>query len=199
MGRTSDAKEKLMEAAMELIWAGSYGSTSVDDICERAEVRKGSFYHFFESKAELAMAGLGVAWREHLAELDHIFSPIHPPLERLRKVCAKFVDHQKEIHSRHGRVLGCPVHSLGAEVSTWEGVLQAKIKEAICQHHRYFESALRDAAAAGQIPKRPDPSARARIISAYIEGLLMHARILNDLSVLKEMEAGVSMIAHVTA
>ena len=40
MGRVSDAKERLMEAVRDLIWAGSYGSTSVDDICERAEVRK---------------------------------------------------------------------------------------------------------------------------------------------------------------
>jgi hypothetical protein len=78
-------------------------------------------------------------------------------------------------------------------------MLQTKIKEAISQHHRYFQSALRDAAAAGLIPKRPDPSARARIISAYIEGLLMHARILNDLSVLREMVAGVLMIAHLNA
>lgn len=46
MGRTSDAKEKLKEAA-ELIWAGSYGTTSVDDICERAGVRKGHFLPLF--------------------------------------------------------------------------------------------------------------------------------------------------------
>jgi TetR/AcrR family transcriptional repressor of nem operon len=50
MGRTSDAKERLIEAMIELIWTGSYGSTSVDQICERAGVKKGSFYHFFESK-----------------------------------------------------------------------------------------------------------------------------------------------------
>lgn len=39
MGRTSDAKERLMEAMSELIWTGSYGTTSVDQICERAGVR----------------------------------------------------------------------------------------------------------------------------------------------------------------
>jgi TetR/AcrR family transcriptional repressor of nem operon len=196
MGRTSDAKEKLMEAAVELIWAGSYGGTSVDDICERAGVRKGSFYHFFESKSELAVAGLGSCWKEHLEELDHIFSPIHPPLERLRKVCAKIVEEQREAFEKHGRVLGCPVHSLGAEVSTWEEALQTKIKEAIAQHHRYFESALRDAASEGLIPAVPDPAVRARIASAYCEGLMMHARILNDLSVLEAMAEGVQMIAR---
>ncbi len=199
MGRTSDAKDKLMDAAVELIWAGSYGGTSVDDICERAGVRKGSFYHFFQSKSELAVAGLGKCWKEHLGELDHIFSPLHGPLERLWKMCENIVSDQKECYEKHGRVLGCPVHSLGAEVSTWEEALQMKISEAIMQHNRYFESAIRDAVAAGLIPALPDPPTRARIISAYCEGLMMHARILNDLSVLDELAAGVLMIARMGA
>ena len=82
MGRTSDARERLMEAVIELIWAGSYGSTSVDHICERAGVKKGSFYHFFESKTDLALAGLEHGWTEHKRELDQIYSPVVPPLER---------------------------------------------------------------------------------------------------------------------
>jgi len=199
MGRTSDAKEKLMEAAWELIWAGSYSGTSVDQICERADVRKGSFYHFFESKVELAKAALDDAWKKHLAELDHIFSPLHPALARLRKFCEYLVADQREIAAKHGRVLGCPVHSLGAEVSTWEDALQAKIIEAIAQHQRYYESAIRDAHREGLVPPQPDAAVRARIISAYCEGLLMHARIRNDLSVLDEMADGVLMIASMSA
>ena len=162
MGRTSDAKEKLIEAAWELIWAGSYGGTSVDQICERAGVRKGSFYHFFASKAELAMAGLEDAWKRHLAELDHIFSPQHPPLDRLKKLCEYVVQDQRECAAKHGRVLGCPVHSLGT------------------------------------IPAKPNPATRAKIASAYMEGVLMHARILNDLKVLDALAAGVLMIARMT-
>ena len=35
MGRVSDAKVKLMDAVTELIWTGSYGSTTIDQICEK--------------------------------------------------------------------------------------------------------------------------------------------------------------------
>ena len=63
MGRTSNAKEHLMQAISQLIWGGSYGSTTIDDICERAGVKKGSFYYFFESKAELAVAALESDWQ----------------------------------------------------------------------------------------------------------------------------------------
>src|SRR3954463_9547729 len=83
MPRVSDAKEKLMDAAQSLIWESSYGTTSVDDICAKADVRKGSFYHFFKSKAELEVAALEADWRGKQQRYNEIFSPTVPPLERL--------------------------------------------------------------------------------------------------------------------
>jgi len=47
MPRVSDMKERLTNAALDLIWHNSYGTTSVDAICERAGAKKGSFYYFF--------------------------------------------------------------------------------------------------------------------------------------------------------
>src|SRR6266480_5130073 len=58
MGRPSDARKRLIRAAVTEIFAHSYGSVSVDDLCARAEVTKSSFYHFFSSKHELALASL---------------------------------------------------------------------------------------------------------------------------------------------
>lgn len=79
MGRTSDARERLLEAMMELIWVGSFGSTSVDQICERAEVKKGSFYHFFESKHALAMAAIEHGWETFKVNSTKRFQrPNHP-------------------------------------------------------------------------------------------------------------------------
>ena len=85
MPRTSTAKERLTEAALRMIWCNSYGATSVDAICAQAKVKKGSFYYFFRSKSDLAAAALDADWREHKAQLDGIFSPSLPPLERLRR------------------------------------------------------------------------------------------------------------------
>src|SRR5213083_481664 len=84
MGRVSDAKERLMGAVRELIWAGSYGSTTIDHICEKAGVKKGSFYYFFDSKADLAETAIDEDWQKRRPELDALFSPTIPPLERLR-------------------------------------------------------------------------------------------------------------------
>src|SRR5206468_1055436 len=180
MGRVSDAKQRLMEAVGELVWTGSYGSTTIDQICEKAGVKKGSFYYFFDSKAELAEASIAEDWEKRRVELDSVFSSTVPPLERLRKYCGFMYQFQAEIKARYGQVLGCPLFSVGAEVSTQEHGLQKKIQGILDYKTKYFESAIRDAHAAGLI-HAPDAAAKARSLFAYYQGLMTEARIRNNL------------------
>jgi TetR/AcrR family transcriptional repressor of nem operon len=196
MGRVSDAKKKLMEAILELIWAGSYGNTTIDQICERAGVKKGSFYYFFDSKADLAAAAFDANWQIRRTELDSIFSPTIPPLERLQKYCDFSYRFQSEIKSRFGMVLGCPLFALGAEVCTQEDLLRKKIQEILEYTCKYLGSAIRDAHASGVICA-PDPAAKARMILAYYEGLLTQARIQNDVEGLRDTARGIFAILGV--
>ena len=189
MGRVSDAKDRLMRAVRELIWTGSYGSTTIDQICEKAGVKKGSFYYFFESKADLAVEAIDEEWQRRRQELDSLFSPTIPPLERLRKYCDYGYRLQAEIKGKCGCVLGCPLFTLGAEVSTQENRLQKKIQEILDQKRKYLESAIRDAHAAGLINVR-DAECKARMLFAYYQGLLTQARIQNDLETLREAVRG---------
>ena len=193
MGRVSDAKERLMDAVLELIWTGSYGSTTIDQICEKAGVKKGSFYYFFESKADLAVAALDEGYKEKRVEMDAIFSPTVPPLERLRNSLDQCYQEQVELKNECGRVLGCPLFTLGAEVSTHDEKLRKKIQDILEHYGKYFETAIRDAHAAGLI-NAPDAALKARVIRAYFEGLLTQARIQNDVEVLREMPKGVMSI-----
>lgn len=190
MGRVSDAKVKLMDAVMELVWTGSYGSTTIDQICEKAGVKKGSFYHFFDSKSVLAREALDKTWETSRAELDGIFSATVPPLERLQKYCDFGFRKQVELRDKYGYVLGCPLFSVGCEICTQEDELQKKIRSILDYKRRYIESAIRDALAAGDI-KLADPAATARMVMAFIEGLLTQARIQNDVNVLLEMAPGI--------
>ena len=190
MGRVSDAKVRLMESVLELIWTGSYGTTTIDQICEKAGVKKGSFYYFFESKADLAAAAFDGAWEVGRTKLDGIFSATVPPLERLRKYCDFAYQFQSEIKAKYGRVLGCPQVSLGCEVCTQEDILQQKVKQMLESKRKYIETAVRDAYAAGQI-EAPDAEAKSRMIMAYYEGLLTHARIQNDAEGLRDSYLGV--------
>jgi len=196
MGRVSDAKQRLMEAVLELIWSGSYGSTTIDQICEKAGVKKGSFYYFFDSKAELAAEAFEACWQSKRVEMDSIFSPTVPPLERLQKYCDFGYKFQREIKSKYGRVLGCPLVSLGSEVCTQEDRLQKAIDGIMDKKCKYLESTIRDAHAVGLI-HAPDAGAKARVLMAYFEGLLTQARIQNNVEVLRESASGMFTILGV--
>jgi TetR/AcrR family transcriptional repressor of nem operon len=196
MGRVSDAKQRLMDAVLDLIWSGSYGTTTIDQICAKAEVKKGSFYYFFESKAELAAEAFDDSWKVKRVELDAIFSPMVPPLERIKKFCDFGFQFQSEIKAKYGRVLGCPHSSLGSEVCTQEDLLSKKIQEIMAYKQKYLESAIRDAQAAGLIHVT-DVGAKARMILAYYEGLLTQARIQDNLELLRETATGIFAILGV--
>lgn len=55
----TDSKTRLLDAALTVIRSKGYTATTVDDICRQAGVTKGSFFHHFKSKEELALAAAG--------------------------------------------------------------------------------------------------------------------------------------------
>lgn len=180
-------KERLTDAAMDLIWENSYGSTSVDAICERAGAKKGSFYYFFKSKSELAAAALEADWKKRKADMDSIFSATVPPLERFERYFDFVHDRLAEVRKKCGSILGCPLMSVGSEVSTQDEVLRAKVQEILDRKIRYFESAIRDAHSQGLIVA-PDAKAKAKGLFACYQGTLAQARIQNNLDLLQEFK-----------
>lgn len=53
------SKTKILDAAMQVIRTKGYAATTIDDICHSAGLTKGSFFHHFKSKEELALAAAG--------------------------------------------------------------------------------------------------------------------------------------------
>src|SRR5580698_6760962 len=179
MGRTSDADQRLMDAALGLMWEESYGAVTIDDICKRADVKKGSFYYFFSSKAELAVAALERMWTQSWKpRMDSSFSPSLEPLARLTTYLESIHQKQVEIKQKHGKVLGCPIISVGSETSTEEsGVVNAKIREILNRKRRYYESTIRDAMADGSI-EPCDPAEKSIALAGLIEGIVCQCRIM---------------------
>ena len=184
MPRVSDMKERLLDAAMDLIWENSYGATSVDAICDRAGAKKGSFYYFFKSKSELAAAALEDCWNKKRAEMDSIFSPTVPPLERFNRYFDFVHERLAEVQKKCGSILGCPFISVGSEVSTQDQIVRETIDRIMDRKVNYFVSAVRDAAAEGLIDA-PDPVAKARALFSCYQGMMAQARIQNDIELLR--------------
>src|SRR5258708_20805976 len=78
-----ESKIRLLDAAMQVFRAKGYSATTVDDVCASAQLTKGSFFHHFKSKEELAVSAA-----QHFGDMaDGLFtSPpsqaLTPPLAR---------------------------------------------------------------------------------------------------------------------
>ncbi len=195
MGRTSDAAERLMDAALDLIWEESYGAITIDDICKRADVKKGSFYYFYSSKSDLAVAALERMWTQNWKpNMDQSFSPSIEPLTRIANYLDSIHKKQATIKEKYGKVLGCPIVSMGSETSTHESDINGKIREILNRKRRYYESAIRDAVAEGVI-EPCDPAEKAVALAGLIEGIVCQCRIMNDPQVAQSLsEMGLRLL-----
>ena len=86
MDSRTDTRQRLIDSARDLIYTRSYTDVGVQEICDRAGVRKGSFYHFFPSKRDLTLAMLDqfqVFFRNNI--LERAFAADIPPLQRISR------------------------------------------------------------------------------------------------------------------
>lgn len=87
-------RPSLLEAAFDVIRSKGYAATTVDDICARAGLSKGAFFHHFSSKEELAVAAAR-HWSEVTAQL-FADAPYHQPDDPLERLLA-YVAFRKEL------------------------------------------------------------------------------------------------------
>jgi TetR/AcrR family transcriptional repressor of nem operon len=177
-----------MDAAHALIWSYSYGAVTIEAICERARVKKGSFYYFFDSKADLAVAAINAWWDERRVLVGEMFRPEVPPLARISRYIEFVVERQLQVYAETGQVLGCPLFTLGSEISTQDERLRSLVQEIMRTGATLFESAIRDAQAAGEIDGAT-AALKARQLWGFYEGTLTRARIENNPELLHNLRA----------
>src|ERR1700710_1679031 len=89
-----ESKTRFLDAAVQVIRAQGYSATRVDDICAAAGLTKGSFFHHFLSKEQVAIA----AAQHFGAMADGLFAQapyctLEDPLQRV----LGYVDFRKSI------------------------------------------------------------------------------------------------------
>ncbi len=187
MGRSpTNTKAKLIETANDLIWQSSYGSVSVDDICNTAGIKKGSFYHYFSSKAELAVAAMDASYQHYQGQLTNILSAGISPIERFENLADFIYQKQKQAFDKYGRVCGCPFACLGSEMAGNEILIQQKADEILELQGNIFKAILQEMIDSGLLSIETDMEKLGAQIVTSMLGQVMVARIQNNLSHLKD-------------
>ena len=185
MGRPSDSRQHLIDAAIELMRARGYGSVGVQELCERAGVKKGSFYYFFPTKADLTLAALDAMWARHREKVlePALTAPVSTE-ERLRRLFEQSFDRQGQLRDAHGYCIGCAFGNLAVEISGQDPRIQDRLREIFRQWADALASALAEATGA---PAAPQTAELAQALLAYLEGLMLLARAHDDPSLMTRL------------
>ena len=179
----TDTRTRLLETALQLIWSSNYNAVGVNEICKQAEITKGSFYHHFESKAELFCQAAEYYWDKTRQELDSLFSPLNSPLEQLEG-CIRLIFNNK-IGDDADNIPGCAFFSAGSECGG-----DTRINDTLmCMLERgrkYNVALLRHLEDGGFIAPAQDLDQIARLMQQFVQGLTGHTRLTRNLKTARQ-------------
>ncbi|MGB8816338.1 MAG: TetR/AcrR family transcriptional regulator [Rhizobiaceae bacterium] len=135
-------RRRILDASVNLIRAKGYNATTIDDLCAKAGVSKGSFFHHFKGKDELGEAA-AKHWTDITAPIFKS-APYHKPKRALDRVFA-YLDFRKSMIGGELAEFTCLAGTLAQEVHTSHPAIALAAGGAISGHASTLESDIQTA------------------------------------------------------
>jgi TetR/AcrR family transcriptional regulator, transcriptional repressor for nem operon len=169
----TDAKTKLLDAALSVIRAKGYSATSVDELCAAAGVTKGAFFHHFKSKD-----ALGVAAADYWSEMTGALfaeAPYHDHADPLDRVLA-YVDFRKALLQGGVPDFTCLVGTMVQETYETAPAIREACKRSITDHAATLEADIEAAMRARNMATDWTAKSLALHTQAVIQGAFILAK-----------------------
>jgi len=171
------ARDVLIRCGMEVMTRQGFAATGLDALLRQATVPKGSFYHYFESKADFGREVMKAYDSFFRHKLDRSLSDERlTPLERMRA----FVEDAKAGMAKYGYARGCLVGNLSQEVEALPDDYRSALNEIVKGWQRKVARCLELARDAGEIGAAADCDALAEFFWIGWEGAVMRARLVKN-------------------
>jgi len=170
--KASATKDRLVAAAMDLVRQKGFAATSIDDLCRKAGVTKGGFFHHFASKEALAVHG-AEQWTARAQELiftQPAWTRIEDPLQRL----LAHIDFRLQMIDGPAEAFSCFVGTMVQEVFASNDNIRAACDASITA---YAERLARDIQPAIDL-YRPAPEVTALGLAYHVQAVLQGAFIM---------------------
>ncbi|HTI73113.1 MAG TPA: TetR/AcrR family transcriptional regulator [Candidatus Limnocylindria bacterium] len=179
-----ETKRKLVDAGVRLMRLKGFTATTVDDICEAAEVTKGAFFHYYKSKEDLAKAAITRFGENQFA--DSHAAPYRKLADPLQRVYGR-LDYVKESSggTRH-LTKGCLVGTVAQELSFTHSALRSSCQDAFLRVAGDFEKDLAAAKSVHAPQADFDPKKLATLFVSIFQGSLIMAKASEDNTVLSD-------------
>jgi len=171
------AREKIIQAAMELFWLKGYNSTSVADLLSRTQLNSGSLYHVFPSKQDV-LIGVLEAYRDGIEQmlLEPAWGQVADPIEKIFALLNGY----RTMIVESDCTYGCPIGSLALELHEPD----PRVRELLAANFANWTAAIERCldAAGKRIPPDVDKGALAQFVLTAMEGGVMQARTHRDVA-----------------
>ncbi len=165
-------RERILEAANELFYAGGFNATGVDRIIAAAGVTKGNFFYHFKNKEELATAVLDWHRDLALAELD-VANLVSQPAagEALMTLLRRMA--KRMLGGELCPVRGCFFGNFALELAVGSEPVRRKVLEIFDHFRSLLRQLIERAQAAGEVRSELDPERTAGLILGLMEGAVL--------------------------
>ncbi len=139
-----ESKRKLLDAAIHVIRSKGYTATRVEDVCEEAGLTKGSFFHHFKTKEDLALAAAEF-WNLSTGQLFRAaeYHTLPDPLDRL----LAYIDLRKALLQGEVPEFTCLIGTMVQEVYETHPQLREACEGSIWGHAATLEPDIAEAIA----------------------------------------------------
>jgi TetR/AcrR family transcriptional regulator, transcriptional repressor for nem operon len=179
MVREATARQKLIDAALSAIRIQGYAATSVDELCSRAGVTKGAFFHHFKSKNALAVAAA-----EHWGEWTGAMfaeAPYHKHKDPLDRVLA-YLDFRKALLKGKVPEFTCLIGTMVQETYETDPDIRRACDATISAHAATLEADIAEAMKAHGV-KGISAASLALHTQAVLQGAFILAKAKNGAAV----------------
>ena len=170
-------RDRLVRTAARLFLERSYGAVGVSEICTEAGLPKGSLYHWFASKEDLAIAVID----HHAATLSSLLDRYEfeavGPVAKIRASARATDAIHRGLASRFGRVMGCPLGNIAAELAATDSPAGHHATVVLTRWERRLAGHCRDAASVGLLADGVRPADLARSLMATMQGMILMAKV----------------------
>lgn len=175
-----DARTRLLNAALDAVRQNGFSATSVEDLCARAGVSKGAYFHHFKSKEDIGIAAAN-HWTEVTSEVFRSAS-YHDVDSAAGRIIA-YVTFRQAILQGEFAEFTCLVGTMAQETFDSHPAIRNACGASIMDHAETLESDISQAIA--EVGKTIDwtPLDLAIHIQAVIQGSFVVAKATNDRAV----------------
>ena len=174
---SNDSKTKLLGAALMVIRAKGYAATTVDDICAAAKLTKGSFFHHFKSKDDLAVEAANY-WSEMTGAFFNA-APYHAHARALDRVLG-YIEFRKSIIQGNIPEFSCLVGTMVQETYDTHPSIRDACERSISGHAAMIEADIVEAMHQYRIKADWSAESLALHTQAVLQGAFILAKAKGD-------------------